>query len=204
MIDTDMGPTAFTPNYCADRQLGGPHAEAVKTMLRSQVRRLTDEEYSATLDRTAPHCIDVALRRPDGKFAFARRNNQPDQGALAFPGGSDMPGEDFLDTATRHIKTPYTIEVPRIDFRILARTDPWAFSSREQEPQTNGCQMVGTTVFADIHWGLANSIVVRGDSSDLHWLHPSEIKGNPAINPWHRMAVADAIFGNFQIFYEDW
>lgn len=177
--------------------------DQVTDTLKALSVHLTDEEYARMLDALVPACVDVVLMRPDGCIALAVRLNEPLKGGMSYPGGRMRRGESFGDTAVRHVKVNFGIELDPDRFRIV-RTGSWVFSKRAQPPQDNGCHMQGTVVFGCLTAEEAGKIrTVAGDMISMKWMRISEVLGHSDVHREHKMAALQIQAGIFQPDYPE-
>ena len=182
--------TQTNKRYFIDgKALSAGNLETV-SKLRKNARRVTDEEYTIILDIIVVNCVDAALISPDGKILMARRHNEPYKNGWAFPGGRQIPGESYGDTAARHTlkNTGLTVDPARFQF---VRSDSWLWSLREQPPQDRGCHMNGVTVVTTLT--LEEVARVRSDDDIFkpEWMTLQEVSASDEIHPSHRNAASD-------------
>ncbi len=169
----------------------------VSERLFANARHVTNKEYNLILDTVVVNCVDVALVSIGLKIFMARRINEPYKGGLALPGGRQVPGESYGQTAARHTKknTGLDIEPSRFTF---VRSDSWVWSRRAQEPQDRGCHMNGVTVFASLTEHEVQQIQCDDDISEPQWLSLQEASSNEEIHPAHRNAALDILRGKVE------
>lgn len=184
----------MSERYFIDGQMPNESNQKVIDKLRQNARRVTDEEYTVILDNVVVNCVDVALVTDDGKVLMARRHNEPYKNGLAFPGGRQIPGESYGDTAARHTLKNTGLKVDPTRFRFV-RSDSWLWSLREQPPQERGCHMNGITVVATLTPEEATRIKSDDDIFKSEWIDLQDASTREEIHPSHRNAAGDILSG---------
>lgn len=166
----------------------------VTALLRQNARHVSADEYNLILDTVVVNCVDVALVSVNQEVFMARRLSEPYKGGLALPGGRQIPGESYGDTASRHVRknTGLLLELNRFQF---VRSDSWAWSKRAQEPADHGCHMNGVTVVAFLTPTEVNQTRCDDDISYPVWLTLQEASSHEDIRPAHQRAALDILHG---------
>lgn len=185
--------------HFVDGQSPNSDNQKVTDMLRRNTRQVTIDEYNLILDNVVINCVDVALVTNDLKVLMARRRNEPYKDGLAFPGGRQIPGESYGDTAARHVRKNTGLDIDPSRFRFV-RSDSWLWSLRAQPPQERGCHMNGITVVVMLtpdevmHIQYSDDIF-KDDIFKPEWLTLQEVSAREDIHPSHRNAADDILNG---------
>lgn len=111
--------------------------------------RLTDDEYSRTLQSKVPGCADVAVIHRDHKLIYlAQRLSKPMTGWW-WIGGGMAPDDTKEAAAIRNFKRETGLELSSSRLELAAVLD-YRWKDRAQLPQEIGCHMMAYTFVVEL------------------------------------------------------
>jgi 8-oxo-dGTP diphosphatase len=107
-----------------------------------------------------------------GRVLMVRRRNPPNAGRLALPGGRIEPGEPLLEAAVRELYEETGIRAEPL--RVLTAIDQLHYDE-------HGRLAYHYVVIVVICRWVEGFGVAGDDASEVHWLDPQRVQGEPSI-----------------------